>query len=53
MEREFKNLLKEAKKAGIEINNIREAFEFAKVAHEGQKRLTGEDFVYHPCGTAS
>ena len=52
MEREFKNLLKEAKKAGIEINNIREAFEFAKVAHEGQKRLTGEDFVYHPLEVA-
>jgi GTP pyrophosphokinase len=25
------------------------AFEFAKKAHEGQKRVSGEDYIVHPC----
>lgn len=29
-------------------NKIWEAYEFAKHAHEGQKRATGEDYIIHP-----
>lgn len=32
--------------------NIKKAWEFAKQKHKGQKRLTGEDYVYHPLETA-
>jgi len=31
---------------------IRQAFEFAQKAHEGQKRLTGEPFILHPLAVA-
>lgn len=31
---------------------IREAFEFAKTAHQGQKRASGEDYIIHPLHTA-
>ena len=31
---------------------IVEAFEFAKSAHDGQKRLSGEDYIIHPLRTA-
>lgn len=31
---------------------IRKAYEFAKVAHKGQKRKTGEAFINHPLYTA-
>lgn len=31
---------------------IRSAYEFAKKAHEGQKRKTGEDYIQHPLHTA-
>jgi len=31
---------------------IERAFEFAHKAHEGQKRLTGEDYINHPFNTA-
>ena len=31
---------------------ILEAFEFAKKAHEGQKRNSGEDYIQHPLATA-
>ncbi len=31
---------------------IKKAWEFAKLAHYGQKRLTGEDFIYHPMKVA-
>lgn len=27
---------------------VKEAYEFAKKAHTGQKRLTGEDYIFHP-----
>ncbi len=35
-----------------EINLIKKAYEFAKKAHEGQKRLSGEDYIIHPVHTA-
>lgn len=31
---------------------IREAYEFSRVAHEGQKRATGEPYITHPLATA-
>ncbi len=31
---------------------IKKAWEFSKLAHYGQKRLTGEDFIYHPMKVA-
>ncbi len=35
-----------------EINVIKKAYEFAKEAHKGQKRLSGEDYIIHPVHTA-
>lgn len=32
--------------------NIRRACEFATIAHEGQKRSTGEDYIQHPLNVA-
>ena len=32
-----------------EVSKIIGAFEFAKDAHEGQKRKSGHDFIVHPC----
>lgn len=34
------------------IKVIREAYEFAKDAHKGQKRRSGEDYIQHPLATA-
>lgn len=31
-----------------ELLKIKEAYQFAKMRHEGMKRLTGEDFITHP-----
>ncbi len=35
-----------------DLKIIRKAFYFAKKAHQGQKRFSGEDFIKHPLGTA-
>lgn len=32
-----------------QYEKIVEAYEFAKIAHEGQKRQSGEDYIAHPC----
>lgn len=44
------NLLKEIKKKKIKVNesNIKKAFEFAKIAHGDQKRISGEPYFIHP-----
>ncbi len=31
---------------------IKKAYDFAKAAHEGQKRISGEDYFIHPCAVA-
>jgi GTP pyrophosphokinase len=31
---------------------IKKAYEFARKAHEGQKRKSGEDYIQHPMHTA-
>ncbi len=36
-----------------EIENIIQAFDFAKVAHDGQKRKSGHDFIIHPVEVAT
>ena len=35
-----------------EINEVKEAYLFAKDMHEGQKRITGEDYINHPLKVA-
>ena len=35
-----------------DVELINRAFEFAKWAHEGQKRFSGEDYIIHPFETA-
>ncbi len=35
-----------------DINVVIKAFHFASVAHSGQKRRTGEDYIYHALATA-
>jgi GTP pyrophosphokinase len=34
------------------FEKITQAFEFAKSAHEGQKRASGEEYIVHPCAVA-
>ena len=38
------------KKSNLE--QIRRAYEFAREAHKGQKRISGEEFIEHPLETA-
>ncbi len=33
-------------------SDIKRAYEFAKQAHAGQKRISGEDYFIHPCAVA-
>lgn len=40
-------------KPDADLIKIRSAYEFAKTAHEGQKRDSGEDFIQHPLEVAS
>lgn len=55
IEREFKELL--AKVAdyneSADIDKLRHAWEFTKLAHTGQMRLTGDSYSSHPLGTAA
>jgi GTP pyrophosphokinase len=54
LEAKFKTLIKTLKeympKSDLELVEL--AFEFAQEAHAGQKRLTGEDYIFHPLATA-
>jgi GTP diphosphokinase / guanosine-3',5'-bis(diphosphate) 3'-diphosphatase len=34
--------------AKADVRELQRAFAFASQAHSGQKRLSGEDYVYHP-----
>ncbi len=40
------------KKPDADIKTIERAYEFAKKAHQGQKRKSGEDFIVHPLSVA-
>lgn len=47
--------LKELLKAYIKEEDlplIDECYEFAKKCHDGQRRITGEDYIYHPISVA-
>ncbi len=35
-----------------EINEIKKAYEFANIKHNGQKRVSGEDYIIHPLNVA-
>jgi len=50
----FDQILKKIDKLGLEVNKqrIKIAYEFAKVAHEGQKRMSGESYIIHPLAVA-
>ena len=56
--RELEELLEKVDKKYQDKSNkhyikICAALEFAKKAHEGQKRQSGEDYIIHPCAVAS
>ena len=36
-----------------QISDLRRAYSFAKSAHEGQRRVSGEEFFEHPYQTAN
>lgn len=38
--------------SGDKYDSIIRAFEFAQLAHTGQKRKSGEDYIIHPCAVA-
>ena len=54
IENEFSNLIKDIKSYNekADIEKIMKAWDFAKLAHTGQKRLSGEIFVRHPLEVA-
>lgn len=51
---DLNKLLATIDKMGLPVNKdrIRAAYEFAKEAHQGQKRLSGQDYIMHPVLTA-
>lgn len=54
LNKNLKTLLNTAKthhpQADLELLEL--AFNFAKEAHQGQKRMSGEDYIFHPLATA-
>lgn len=54
LEKEFQDLLKVVKEhdENADIEKIKFAWEFAKIAHTDQRRLSGEPFVNHPLQAA-
>ncbi|MCL2377882.1 MAG: bifunctional (p)ppGpp synthetase/guanosine-3',5'-bis(diphosphate) 3'-pyrophosphohydrolase [Defluviitaleaceae bacterium] len=54
IENTYKNLVDEIKsyRPGTPLTIIENAYNFAREAHEGQKRKTGEPFVIHPLTVA-
>lgn len=55
MEKEFDELLVKIKRynPAADFKNIRKAWEFAKLAHSGQKRKSGDPYSSHPLAAAS
>jgi GTP pyrophosphokinase len=51
---DFEALIEKLKNAYDQrgFEKIAQAFEFAKSAHEGQKRASGEEYIVHPCAVA-
>ena len=54
MERKFNQLLKKIKSyhSQADLKLLEKAYKFAFQAHQGQKRLSGEDFISHPLSVA-
>ena len=53
MSKDFNDLLKELKGfSKKDINFIKQAYDFACIAHDGQYRCSGEPFVTHPLNVA-
>lgn len=54
MEKQFRELLESIKSyhAAADFGKIRRAWQFAKAAHTGQKRFSGEPYVTHPLNVA-
>lgn len=52
---EFETLQLELEKYldDTQLNIIEDAFQLGKIAHEGQKRYTGEDYITHPISVAT
>src|SRR3989338_2108447 len=48
----FSGLIQKITKSAPDSNLIERAFEFAKEAHLGQKRASGEDYIQHPVRVA-
>lgn len=51
----FEQLAKKLKtyiKNDLELEEIKKAYEFAKEKHDGQKRISGEDYIIHPLNVA-
>ena len=48
----FEDLLKEIKSYGLEEEEIKKAYEMAKLYHEGQYRQSGEPYITHPLNVA-
>ena len=36
-----------------DLKEIQRAYAFAEISHEGQKRMTGDDFIEHPVAVAT
>ena len=51
---QFASLLSQIKKYNpqADIGLIEKAYRFASLVHEGQKRLSGDDFITHPLAVA-
>lgn len=54
MQKQFEELLESIKAYNpkADFKKIDNAWNFAKIAHTGQKRLTGESYVFHPLNVA-
>ena len=54
MDAELKQILKEVKSydKNADLKLIEKAYNFAKKAHKGQKRVSGSDYIEHPVGVA-
>lgn len=54
MKKEFNSLIEQIRQYNpkADFEKIKKAWEFAKLAHTGQKRLSGEAFAFHPLRVA-
>ncbi len=54
LNKKFKTLQKTIKSYNTksDMDMLKLAFEFARNAHQGQKRMSGEEYLYHPLATA-